>query len=81
VSRPSGGTAEANSKARSVWKDLLKVKHLYLKGRIIVVGNCQNTNFWEDPWCGVIALKDKFKELFEICLEQDVSVAYMAAGG
>jgi hypothetical protein len=26
-------------------------------------------------------MKDKFKELFEICLEQDVSVAYMAAGG
>jgi hypothetical protein len=70
-----------NGKESLVWKDLLKVKHLYLKGRIIVVGNSQNTNFWEDPWCGIIALKDKFKDLFEICLEQDVSVAYMAARG
>jgi hypothetical protein len=59
----------------------MKVKHLYLRGRVIVVGNGQNTNFWEDPWCGSIALKDKFKDLFEICLEQDVSVAYMAERG
>jgi hypothetical protein len=34
-----------NGKESPVWKDLLKVKHLYLKGRIVVVGNGQNTNF------------------------------------
>jgi hypothetical protein len=27
-----------NGKESPVWKDLLKVKHLYLKGRIIAVG-------------------------------------------
>jgi hypothetical protein len=28
-----------------VWKDLLKVKHLYLRGRVMVVGNGNSTDF------------------------------------
>jgi hypothetical protein len=72
---------KSNVKNSPVWNDLLKVKHIYLKGRIISVGNGPNKIFWEDLWCGMVALKDKFKELFEVCTEQDRSVAYMAARG
>jgi hypothetical protein len=35
-----------------VWKDLLKVKHLYTTGRIMLVGNGQSTDFWNDAWHG-----------------------------
>jgi hypothetical protein len=31
-----------------VWKDLLKVKHFYLKYRVMVVGNGNSTDFWND---------------------------------
>jgi hypothetical protein len=31
-----------------VWKDLLKVKHLYLKGRMMAVRNRNSTDFWND---------------------------------
>ena len=33
-----------------VWKDLLKVKQIYLQGRIMVVGDGRSTDFWHDTW-------------------------------
>jgi hypothetical protein len=47
-----------------VWKDLLKVKHLYIKGRMMVVGNGQSTDFWKDAWCGTNSFCDRFPQLF-----------------
>jgi hypothetical protein len=58
-----------------VWKDLLKVKHLYLKGRMMVVGNGQSTDFWKDAWCGTISFYDRFPQLFDICSQQIITVA------
>jgi hypothetical protein len=74
------GISELHRKPRnsSVWNDLLKVKQLYLKGRIMIVGNGKRVDFWEDPWCGMVALKDKFRELYDICTDQNKSVAEMA---
>jgi hypothetical protein len=31
-----------------VWKDLWKVKHLYLNQRMMVVGDGNSTDFWND---------------------------------
>jgi hypothetical protein len=42
-------------------------------------GKC--INFWEDPSCGLVPLKEKFGDLFEICVQQNKSVAEMASGG
>lgn len=56
-----------------VWNDLLKVKHLYLKGRLMLVGEGKQTDFWCDQWCGAVSLKDKFLHLFEICNEQETT--------
>jgi hypothetical protein len=64
-----------------VWNDLLKVKDIYLCGRYIKVGNGSDTDFWRDPWCGSVTLKEKFRHLFEICNEQTGSVADMATRG
>lgn len=61
-----------------MWNALLKVKDLYLKGRIVKIGNGLDTDFWRDLWCGPISLKDKFQELFAICNEQAKGVASMA---
>jgi hypothetical protein len=64
-----------------VWNDLIKVKDLYLSGRYIKIGNGCDTDFWNDPWCGSAALKDKFSELYEVCNEQKESVAGIARRG
>jgi hypothetical protein len=47
----------------------------------MLVGNGKMIDFWEDPWCGVVALKDKFRELFDICTDQKKSVAKTAQRG
>jgi hypothetical protein len=62
-----------------VWKDLLKVKHLYTQGRVMVVGNGNSTNFWSDAWCGSVPLCEKFPQLFDICLQQQMTVVAAAA--
>ena len=33
-----------------VWKDLLQVRPVYLRGRAIKNGNGTKTLFWKDPW-------------------------------
>jgi hypothetical protein len=43
-----------------VWNDLLKVRQLYTKGRIKLLGNGQAIDFWEDPWCGIVPQKVHF---------------------
>jgi hypothetical protein len=77
------GISELQRKPRnsSVWNDLLKVKQLYLKGRVMIVGNGKRIDFWEYPWCGMVALKDKFRELYDICIDQNKSVAEMTQRG
>ena len=61
-----------------VWKDLLKVKDVYMKGRKMVVGKGNKTDFWQDIWCTDESLVEKFANLFDICHEQKVMVAQMA---
>jgi hypothetical protein len=62
-----------------MWNDLVKIKDIYLNGRIISVGDGRKTDFWEDSWCGLVSLKEKINELFDICEDQNKSVAWMAA--
>jgi hypothetical protein len=33
-----------------------------------VVREWSQYRFFGDPWCGIVPLRDKFKELFEICM-------------
>jgi hypothetical protein len=71
------GLLSKNSKNSPVWNDLLKVRHVYLKGRSMVVGNGKSTSFWHDRWCGLVSLADKFPDLYKISNEQDCSVEHM----
>jgi len=64
-----------------VWKDLLRVKDIYLRGRRFKIGNGRSADFWRGRWCGSIALIAKFPELFDICNEQSGSVYEFAAKG
>jgi hypothetical protein len=64
-----------------VWKDLLKVKHLYLKGRMMTVGNGNSTDFWNDAWCGTFPFCEKYPQRFNICLNQQLTVAEAIALG
>jgi hypothetical protein len=57
---------------------LLKVKELYVSGIYIKIGNGSDTNFWSGPWCGSFVLKEKSRDLFEVCNEQKEYVVDIA---
>lgn len=63
------------------WNDLLKVKDIYLQGRVIKCGNGRMADFWEDQWCGSVSLRGKFPDLCDICNEKVGSVAEFACTG
>jgi hypothetical protein len=65
----------------TVWKDLLKVKHLYLSGRVMVVGNEKSTDFWKDARCGLTPFSEQFPQLFNICSQQQLTVVEAADMG
>lgn len=57
-----------------IWKDLLKVRHIYLGGRNIKPGNGTKTLFWTDVWLGEIPLCSKLSTLFELCVEKTITL-------
>lgn len=63
------------------WSGLLKVKHLYTKGRSMVVKGGKHTGLSEVVWFGSGTLKGQFPELFEIRNETRKSVRKMADYG
>jgi hypothetical protein len=61
-----------------LWSDIMQVKSLYLCGKRMHVGNGRMTRVC-DAWCGHSPLKDKFPEIYNICREQNITVAAAAA--
>lgn len=61
----------------AVWSDLLKIKNIYLQGRVRKIKNGQNTLFWKDRWLFDQPLSDVFPELFAMCLQPNMSVAVL----
>ena len=59
----------------SVWKFILKGWDSFQSHCSFLVGDGQRVRFWEDWWCGDMALKDAFPELFVISRDTEVSVA------
>ena len=57
-----------------VWKDLLQVRTIYMRGRAIKNGNGTKTLFWKDPWIDPNPLCSMHPVLFEMCTEKDISV-------
>jgi hypothetical protein len=57
-----------------LWKDMMLLKNLYLCGRRMEVGNGAMT-IWCDSWCGQCPLKDKFPNIYNVCIEQNITVA------
>jgi hypothetical protein len=59
------------------WKILLKIKQIYIRERILVIGNGKSTDIWNDTWCGRDPLSVIFHDLFHICNQQICTVKKM----
>lgn len=57
-----------------IWKDLMKIRHIYLGGRKIKPGNGAQTLFWTVTWLEETPLSFNFSTLFEICEEKTISL-------
>jgi len=57
-----------------VWNDLIKIKHIYVKGRVMRLGNGKSIDFWHDTWCGSLPLIDRFPNLYDICFDKKCSL-------
>lgn len=57
------------------WKALLKVKEYYFAGRKVVINSGNLARVWHDPWCAGSSFIEKIPELFDICQEQDGTLA------
>ena len=61
------------------WKGLMSVKDDFLSRGLMVVGNGQNTRFWEDVWLGDRPLCVQYPTLYRIVNHSNVSVAHVMA--
>jgi hypothetical protein len=62
----------------TLWKDLMKVKHIYLQGREYRVGNRKSTSFWLDTWLGEKPLCLRYPYLYDLSSKQKCSVHEVA---
>ena len=61
------------------WKSIMKVKETYMAGRKINVNCGDLARVWHDPWLGDGVLRDRFPVLFDICQNQECTVASFVA--
>jgi hypothetical protein len=66
------------SDSSAVWSDLLKIRHIYLKGREYKLNNGKLISFWLGVWIGNEPLCTTYPILYDLCLEQNNSVYEVA---
>jgi hypothetical protein len=57
-----------------VWKDLLKIRHRYLKGREYKVNNGMSVSFWMDCWLEKKPLCAIYHIMFDLPSDKNISV-------
>jgi hypothetical protein len=60
-----------------VWRILLKLMDIYLKGRKMIIGDGKSTDFWHEAWCGTKPLYEQFTLPFLVCNQQNLAVREM----
>jgi hypothetical protein len=59
------------------WKGLMGVKDDFFMRGSMVVGNGQNTRFWEDIWLGDRSLSEQYPSLYRVANYVNVSVSHV----
>jgi hypothetical protein len=64
-----------------VWSDLMKIRHIYLRGREYKINNGKLISFWTDSWLGKVPICVEYPLLYEQCTNQNISVEKVAHDG
>jgi hypothetical protein len=57
-----------------IWKDLMKVRQIYLRGRGIKINNGEAVSLWLDTWLEELPLCQRYSVLYELVVNQSCSV-------
>ena len=68
------GTMKCRLDDSLMWRDPLKIKSLYLKGRTMTAKDGKATSFWLDTWILDRPLCSLYPVLFDMCLDKHISV-------
>lgn len=60
-----------------LWKNIMKVKYIYLEGRKVILKYGHLTRVWQDPWRNNTPLCDQFPQLLDICQKQSFTIAVL----
>jgi hypothetical protein len=63
-----------------MWYDLLKIKSIYLQGRIVSIKNGESVRFWWDNWLYDLPLKEVAPVLFELNENKGVYISQVKNG-
>jgi hypothetical protein len=61
-----------------LWKDLMKVRCVYLRGRGFKLNSGRHISFWKDVWLDDTPLSSIYPVLSDLCLDQNCSVFEVA---
>jgi hypothetical protein len=64
-----------------VWSDLMKVRHIYIRGREYKINNGKLISFWTDSWLRGVPICVEYPILYELCTDQNISVSKVAQDG
>jgi hypothetical protein len=64
-----------------IWSDLMKARHIYLRGRKIKIKNGKCVSFWLDPWLKNAPLCQMYPLLYDLALSKNCSVAEVKEKG
>ena len=57
------------------WKSIMKVKDVYMAGRKVNINKGDLARVWHDPWVDNGILRERFPVLYDICQDQDYTIA------
>ena len=66
-------TVKTNLSDSSCWKEIMKVRDVYIAGRGIKIKDGSLVRFWKDPWLDKTPLMQLYPQLFDICQLPDIS--------
>jgi hypothetical protein len=64
-----------------MWKDLMKVHHIYLKGREYNINHENAIRLWLDVWLGTDPLCKQYLVLYDLCVDRNCSASALAESG
>jgi hypothetical protein len=59
----------------------MKIRHVYLRGRVYKINNRASISFWLDQWLGNKPMCVSYPIIYDLCLNQKASILEVGEAG